>query len=281
MAGAMPPTIPGQNVVPFPPGGASPMMGAPGMGMPPQQPPMMPNPAYQQWMQMAQAWQQETQQKQQQFLDACDYVKTDAHKRYNIDIEADSTIAPDQEAEKAARTQFLQAITPFMESVLPLAQSNPAAAPLVKELIMFAVNGFSVSRQLQDAFETALDHMMQQAQQGPPQASQKGNSKSPQEIQAEAQIAQGEQQTDLAVQQQRTQADQQKYAAQTQIDQQKNAVEMMKLYSQQQIEREKLAADGQYKAADLALKQRQGALREGLANARMSHYAASDTEGLV
>lgn len=258
MTGMMAAPLPGQNIVPFPSG----------MGTPP---PMMPNPAYQQWQQMAQAWQQETEKREQQFMDACAYIKSDAHKRYNIDIEADSTIAPDQEAEKASRTQFLQAITPFMESVLPLAQVNPAAAPLVKELIMFAVNGFSVSRQLQDAFETALDRMMQQADQnGPPQPQQKGNTKSPQEIQVEAQIAQGEQHTDLAVAQQRAQS-----------DQQKNAVEMMKLYSQQQIEREKLAADGQYKAADLALKQRQGALREGLANARMSHYAASDAEGLV
>lgn len=255
MAGGMQqPGMPGQNVVPFPGG-----MGGQ---------PMMPNPAFQQWQQQAQAWQQETQKRQKMFLDSCAYIAKDAHKRYNIDIEADSTIAPDQEAEKASRTQFLQAITPFMQAILPAIQANPALGPLGKQLIMFAVNGFPVSRQLQDAFETALDQLIANPQQ--PQAQQKGNTKSPMEVQTEAEVAKGEQQTDLQVAQARAQS-----------DQQKNATEMMKLFSQQQIEREKLAAESQYRAADLALKQRQGALREGLAQARMSHYAASDERGLV
>ncbi len=251
----------GQNVVPFPGGGAP---GLGGMGMPP---PMMLNPAYMQWTQLAQAWQAETEKRQQQFQQACDFVKKDAQKRFKIDIEADSTIAPDQEAEKAARTQFLQAITPFLEAVLPLAQGNPVMGPLVKELVMFAVRGFSVSRSLEDAFETALDQMMK----GPPQPPQpKGNTKSPQEVQSEQQIAQGEQQTDLQV-----------AALRAKTDQQNNAVEMMKLFAQSQNDQQKLAQQSQFKQAELALQQRAGALREGLAAARMSHYAASDERGLV
>lgn len=264
MAGGMPMGAPGQNVVPFPGGMA--------------QPPMMPNPAYQQWMQQAQAWQQEKDKRQRQFMDACEYISEDAAKRYNIDIEADSTIAPDQEAEKQSRVQFLQSITPFMQAVIPAMQANPALMPLGKELIMFAVRGFSVSRQLDDAFENALDAMMQAPPQPPPP---KGNTKSPQEIQTEAAIAHGEQQTDLQVEQSRAQSAQQVAGAKVQADQQKNAVEMMKLFTQQQLEQAKLQQQSQFQTADLALKQRQGALREGLAQARMSHYAASDAEGLV
>lgn len=254
----------GMNVVPFPGGAQPPALGMMGGGMPQ---PMMPNPAFQQWMQMAQAWQQETQKNEQEFLSACRYINKDASKRYNIDIEADSTIAPDQEAEKAARTQFLQAITPFMQAVLPEMASNPALAPLGKELIMFAVRGFTVSRQLEDAFETALDEMMK----APPQPSpQKGNTKSPQEVQTEAEVAKGDQQTDLAVAQIRAQS-----------DKQKNAVEMMKLFSQTQLDQARLASEEQHRQAQLALDQRVAAMRESMASARMSHYAASDERGLV
>ncbi len=157
MSAPMPPAPMGGQVVPFPGGAPG------GMGQP-----MMPNPAFQQWQQQAQAWQQEQQQRQQKFLKACDFIKEDAHKRYNIDIEADSTIAADEDAEKAARTQFLQAITPFLQMAIPQMQANPAIAPLLGQLIMFTVRAFPVSRQLDDAFEDAIEHLEQMAKQGPP-----------------------------------------------------------------------------------------------------------------
>lgn len=245
----------GQNVVPFPGGG----LAAP--------PPMMPNPDYQQWQQMQQAWVQEVQKREQMFMDACEYIKKDATKRYNIDIEADSTIAPDQEAEKASRTQFLQAITPFMEAALPLAAANPAAGPLVKALIMFAVNGFSVSRQLQDEFETALDAMMKNPS---PPVTGKGGGKSPQETQAEIAVKQGEQQKDLKVAQ-----------INAQSQQQERAVDLMELYARIQADQQKLAAQQQTDAAKLGLEQRKAATQEALGQARLSHYATRDEKGLV
>lgn len=258
MTGMMPPAAPGQNVVPFPSGPALPT-------------PMMPNPAYQQWQQQAQAWHQEQQRRQQQFLQACDYIKEDASKRYNIDIEADSTIAPDEEAEKQARTQFLQMITPFLEMAIPQMQQNPVIAPLIGELVMFAVRAFPVSRQLQDAFQNALDQLEAMAKNAPPpQPQQKGNTKSPMEIQSEAQTAAGEQRTDLQVQQLRNQA-----------DTMKNAIELMKLYASTQTDQAKVAQQGQQAQAELALRNREMVGREALEQARMSRIESQNTAGLV
>ena len=246
--------MPGGSILPFP--------------QPPI--PMMPNPAYQQWMQQAQAWQQEKQRRDQQFLKACAYIKEDAAKRYNIDIEADSTIAADEEAEKASRTQFLQAITPFLEMAIPQMQNNPVIAPLIGKMIMFAVRAFPVSRQLDDAFEDAIQKL--EAMPPNPQMGQQGgkNTKSPMEIQAEAQIEKGKQQTDLAVAQARSQSDQ---AA--------NAIKLMQLYQQAQGDQAKLAAEAQKSQAELALQGRIEAGREALETARVQHMVARDMTGLV
>src|SRR6185437_11966829 len=135
------------NVTPFP--------GGPG-GIPPQQPAMMVNPAFQQWLQMKQAWDAENQKRQQQFEQACAIIKADAAHSFKIDIEADSTVAADEQAEKASRVEFLEGITPFLEVVVPALMSNPALAPLAKELGMFAVRAYPASRSLEDAFETAF-----------------------------------------------------------------------------------------------------------------------------
>jgi hypothetical protein len=251
-----------------PPPGAQP-------GMPPPQPQMMPNPAFQQWMQLKQMRDAEMQRLQKQFMAACELIKTDAAKAYKIDIEADSTVAADEQAEKQSRTEFLQAITPFMEAMVPLAQSNPDFKPLISELIMFGVRAFPTSRQLEDAFETAMEHMLQSPGAPPPQKG--GNTKSPAEIQQEAQEAQGKIQVD-------SQANQVKM----QTDSQANAVKLQQIASQQQIEREKLQAQQAKDAAELAMHGHEMDLRgremqgkEQMETAKIEHMQARDTRGLV
>jgi len=251
------------NVTPFPP--------QPG-GMPPQQPAMTVNPAYLQWLQVKQVWEAENAKRQQQFLQACEIIKEDAVSSYKIDIEADSTVAADEQAEKDARVEFLKEITPFLEVVVPGLMGNPALAPLAKELGMFAVRAFPASRSLEDAFETAFDNLAAQAgKAGPQQPPQKGgNTKSPMEIQTEAQTAQGQQQTD-----------QQVAAVRAQTDQQANMVKLMQIRSQEQIAAEKLAADQLQHEQSLGLQARVAAGREQLDQARISRIEARNTQGLV
>ena len=250
------------NVTPFPP--------QPG-GMPPQQPAMTVNPAYLQWLQIKQAWEAENAKRQKQFLQACEIIKEDAVSSYKIDIEADSTVAADEQAEKLARTEFLKEITPFLEVVVPGLMGNPVLAPLAKELGMFAVRAFPAAKDLEDAFETAFDGLASQAgKAGPQQPPPKGNTKSPMEIQAEAQTAQGQQQTD-----------QQVAAARAQTDQQANMVKLMQIRSQEAIAAEKLEAEQLQHEQSLALQGRVAAGREALDQARISHIEARNTQGLV
>lgn len=230
--------------------------------MQPMQPGMMVNPAFVEWAQQAQAWTTEKQKRQQDFESACALIKSDAAKRFKIDIEADSTIAADEQAEKQARTEFLTAITPFLETVVPGMMANPALAPLGKEIGMFAVRAFKVSRQLEDAFETAFDALLQQAKTNPhpPTPPGKGGAtKSPIEIQAEAAEAQGK----------------------NQVEQQANQVKLAQVQTDAQIERERMAMQQQNEAAQLAMHGREIEGRERLEDARMQHMAARDIQGMV
>jgi hypothetical protein len=247
----------GGNVLPFPGGGM----------MPPQQPPMMLNPAFAQWMQMKQAWDAETASRQQKFMAACELLRGDAAKSYKIDIEADSTVAADEEAEKAARTEFLRAIVPFMETMVPIMQQNPAMAPLGAEMIKFAFHAFPSSRQLEDALDSALEKMQQMP---PPPPQQKGNTKSPQEIQAETQIEGA-----------KLQATQQQTAAKAQADQQANAAKVISAQIEASADQQRTTAENQLRIAELSLRGREVAGREALDAARLTHLASRDTRGLV
>jgi hypothetical protein len=251
----------GSNVVPFvPPGG--PMM-------PPQAPPMMLNPAFAQWMQLKQAWDAETQRRQQEFEDACALIREDVATSYKIDIEADSTVAADEQAEQAAITEFMRAILPLSEVLIPqMSQSGPIA-DFAGELLKFGFRAFPASRQIEEALEQFVDGMKKGPPQPPPQQG-KGNTKSPQEIQAET-----------AVEGAKLQAQQQQTAAKAQTDQQANATKLISAQIEAQADRERAAAENQLRITELALRGREMVGKEALDQARLARIEARNTQGLV
>lgn len=199
---------------------------APQPGAPPQQPPQapqaQPNPAFMQWQQLAQqvqAVQAKNQQRQQQFDAAVAMIKKDGDYGFRIDIEADSTIAPDEQAEKQARTEFLHEFVPFMQQLVPISQGNPEMAELAKQFALFAVRGFRVARPLEDSVEAAFDALAKM----PPHPTQQQKPGS----QVDSPQA-------LAV---RTQETNQK-AQEAQIE---AGTKLAQIHSQEDIEKEKLA----------------------------------------
>jgi hypothetical protein len=140
--------VPGSGAAPSP----APAAAQPGTALVPMQQ-MVPNPAFQQWMQMRAAIQQamqKNQQAQQKFDDAVALIKQDGVHGFRIDIEADSTIAPDEEAQKQSHVEFLQGFVPFLTQIVPFCQGNAAAAALGEQLTLFAMRPFKVARALED-----------------------------------------------------------------------------------------------------------------------------------
>lgn len=165
----------------------------PAMIMDPQTGQQSPSPEMQQWQQTAMPIMQANQEAQQNFQAACALLRDEIETGFRIDIEADSTIAPDEQAEKQAATEFLGALLPLMQQVIPMAQGNPAMADLSKEVVMFAVRRYRAGRPLEQTIEKAFDQLSQMPPPPPPGA---GKQVDPAEGQAKMITAQSRAQAD-------------------------------------------------------------------------------------
>ena len=239
-------------------------VGAPTLGAMPGVPPgMQLNPAFMQWQQLAAQRHNMMMAREEQFSEACKLLRDDASTGFQIDIAADSTVAPDEQAEKASRSEFLQSILPMLQLLMPQVQQNPAVAPLIKALVMFGMHAFPTARDLEADFEAAFQML---ANSPPPPPPPSKTTKSPDEIASEERIARGDQQVDQA---------------KVQAAQQANAIAMMKVYQQSQSDQAKMAQEGQFKGAELAVQQQELQTRTQLEQARMQHMAARDMSRLV
>jgi hypothetical protein len=232
--------------------------------------------AYQQQMQ---AWQQMAQkvqaivadnsQKQAEFQAAVDLIKRDSAHGFRIDIEADSTIAPDEQAEKQSRTQFMQQFVPFMETMVPIAKGNPEMAELAKEFTLFVVRGWRVARPLEETIGKAFAALAQLPPDPPPGAKQGAQGKSPQELQLEQQQSQ----TDATVQTQKS-------SDAVQIAREKNTTMLMIQNQKSSDQREAMMAEAPIKHAELGLEAARIDNQQKLEEIRATTVAARGASGL-
>jgi len=274
---ALPAPLP-QGAAPAPGAGVPAAAGAPAPGGQPQ--PAPPSPQMQAYQQQMQAWTQmaqkvqaitaENQEKQQQFDAAVALIKRDGPHGFRIDIEADSTIAPDEQAEKVSRTQFMQQFVPFMETMVPIALGNPEMAELAKEFTLFVVRGWRVARPLEETIGKAFAALAQLPPDPPPGAA-KGGGK----------------QTDpaaLALQAHETQVDAQvqtqKSSDAVTIAREKNATALFIQNQKTEQAREQAAAEAPIKHAELGLEAARVANQHEIAQVREANAASRAAGGL-
>ncbi|API52708.1 hypothetical protein BMW22_14755 [Rhizobium leguminosarum] len=80
-------------------------------------------------------------------------LRNDSIRGFQIDIETDSTIEPDEDAEKQRRLEFVQMIGGFLQQAGAMAQQNPMLVPVMVETLLFAARGFRAGRQLESTLE--------------------------------------------------------------------------------------------------------------------------------
>lgn len=83
----------------------------------------------------------------------------DTLRNFRIDIETDSTIRTDEEADRAERTEFLNVVGGFLQQAIAASAQEPALGPLMAELIRFGIRGHRSARQLEGAFDEAIKKM--------------------------------------------------------------------------------------------------------------------------
>ena len=109
-----------------------------------------------------------------------------------LDIETDSTIQPDEDAEKQRRTEFLTAMGTALKELGALVQASPQAAPFAGEVLKFVTAPYRAGRELEAAIDQFVDDMTAQAQQPKPDLEAQKLQAEMQLKQADMQIRQGE-----------------------------------------------------------------------------------------
>jgi len=84
-------------------------------------------------------------------------LRDDHLRGFAVDIETDSTIQADEMAEKQSRTEFVTAVTGFIQQWGPMVASEPKLAPLAGEMLTFATRAFPASDTLQTAIEEFVE----------------------------------------------------------------------------------------------------------------------------
>lgn len=97
-------------------------------------------------------------------------LKEQRIRPFLMEVETDSTIAPNEEAEREQRIEFLTAISSFMQQAGPMVAQAPETAPFMAELMRFTAGAFRAGRDLGasiDEFaETVKARAGQMGQQG-------------------------------------------------------------------------------------------------------------------
>ncbi len=97
-------------------------------------------------------------------------LRNEKLRGFIVDVEADSTIEPDQQAQQAAAVQFVTVTTQYLEACaqIMMAPGGSQAAPLLGEMLSWATRQFHVADSIEPAIDEFVEKMVAQSQQPPP-----------------------------------------------------------------------------------------------------------------
>lgn len=187
-------------------------------------------------------------------------------RSFRVEVNADSMIQMNEEVEKKARMEFLQANGAFMEKAIALSANAGPATPIIVPLIMemwkFGVTGFKVGKTIEGQFDEAIDKLKDLAAQPQPPRPDPEMMK----VQAQAQESQARLQHDQQAEGMRLQHDQQVAQAQHQREiesaQVKAQMESQKMHMEDAHRQREMAASAQLEQFKI---QSQGQLEEAQA----------------
>lgn len=160
----------------------------------------------------------------------------DQHLRpFALDIETDSTIQPDEDAEKQRRAEFMTVLGQMLQQAAALLQMFPQAAGFIGESIKFALAPYRAGRELEGTIDEMVEQMVQAAsqpqEQGPSDAEVRAQIEM-QKLEAASEKWQAEmqfKQADFAIRQQESQAKVAEIMARLEADQHKLGGETEKM----------------------------------------------------
>lgn len=185
-------------------------------------------------------------------------IRNKALRCFRIDIETDSTIKADQEADKAARVEFLKAAGTFLQQANEVGTQQPIMVPLLGQMLQFGIRGFPVGKELEGEFNTTLQKLEKQAtnpqpKPDPAMAKVQADAQASQaKLQAETQLQQAKMQGEMQLAQQKAQIDaqteatkaQSQAAVQQHLNELENARENQRMAGEMQLAQFKIESEG-------------------------------------
>jgi plasmid stabilization system protein ParE len=179
------------------------------------------------------------------------FLRDERARVFTLDIETDSTIMADENAEKQRRTEFVRELGRLMPQLAQMIGADPGSADLCGQILKFATAAFRTSRALDGSIDDYVEQIKAKGGQG------KGDDPTTATNKVALQIEQLKQKTEMD-------KNQAMNALKAQELQLKDKHETMKIQSQQQIELLKLRSKQQDDAAKAAqTNQKAMAEREG------------------
>lgn len=155
-------------------------------------------------------------------------------RAFRVEVNADSLIQLDEQAEKEAAKELLGGIARFLESGAAVAAQAPQMVPVLLELMKWSLTKFKVGKNIEGTIDQALEQMKQAAMQPkPPDPRMMAE-------QAKAQATQQKAQLDVGVAREKANIERQKMQDQQVFDQAELGIDAQRL--QQEGERMRMAS---------------------------------------
>ena len=150
-------------------------------------------------------------QEQSELLEAVKLLKEPNSARIRVVIRSESIAMIDYAAQKAERTEFLTAISTFMQSAAPLMDADPQAKPFMLQLMQWGLAGFKGAGEIEGVIDKAIEASQQEAKNPKPDpaeaAAQQAQQLEQMKLQGEMQKIQAKAEADAMVRQQDMEAD--------------------------------------------------------------------------
>jgi hypothetical protein len=96
------------------------------------------------------------------------FLRDTRGRTFVLDIETDSTIQTDENAEKQRRTEFVGVLSTLLPQLAQMIAGEPKTAPFCGELLKFSLAPFRAGRSLSGAVDELVELMKQKGSQPPP-----------------------------------------------------------------------------------------------------------------
>lgn len=200
-------------------------------------------------------------------------LRNERMRPFVLQTASDSTIQPNEDAEKQRRNEFAQAVGNLMVSAGPIVQAEPSAAKLVAEMLRFVTGAYRAGRDMEQTIDDFIEEVAQKASQPPPPPPPDPKIEAMKlDGQLKQQAAQQKQQADA----QKMQSDGQIAMLQGQLRQAEANAKMRELEMKQAHEARMAAMDERLKGMDVMLAQLK--MQEARERAREAREAANERE---